>query len=180
MKISTKLTPSEEKLLCDEASRRGLTVSELLSKLIAAGDEVERIEGQSQRIEELRFDPTSIKSIMNCAAESDFAEAGKKAGENSANFYLALMKRPCDYSNCFYLLTKELGEHRNWYSYTVKESAERTRLAFLDNNKLGNKWLAFIEGYVASMVKTLLNVEPKTTVEEGKVILEIPKTSRSI
>lgn len=141
-------------------------MGELLSTLIAVGKETEKFG-------EIILDIQSLKAIIDCGSEKDLAEAGKKVGEIQPKSYLALMNKPCSYESCFNLFTELLREHNNWYSFDFKELPEITIFTFVDKNKLGKKWLIFVEEYTAAMVKTLLNVKVKITLEADRVSLEI-------
>lgn len=169
---SFRLSKTEKGLLCEEAKKRGISVSTLISQLAMVSEE-------AKRSGEVRLSSESIHGILSCATEKDLAEAGRKLGEAFPQLYLSGTNRSCDYESCYFLLTKVLGDHNNWYDFNVEETPETTNFILFDDKKLGSKWLIFIAQYAAAVARTILNTNVKFQVAADHVLLEVPKPKKT-
>jgi hypothetical protein len=162
------MSKSQEAALCAEAEKQGTTVSALINRLLMFGEE-------TKRVGEVRIEARILDGILSCASEEDLAEAGRKFGETFPKTYLNLINRACDFGSCYYLLTKLMRDHSNWYDVKIEETPVSSRFTLLDSNKLGKRWLKFVGEYAAAMVHSVLNVEAKMSIHDDRILLEVPK-----
>jgi hypothetical protein len=166
-----RISKTQEATLCALAEKQGLSVSDFMDRLLAFGEE-------SKKMGEVRVDSKTLNGIVSCSDEEDLAKMGRKFGERVPKTYLAAINRPCNFESCYYLLTKILGEHNNWYEIKIVETPEAARFILLDSNKLGHTWLRFIGEYASAMVHSLLNVNAKLSIMTDRVQLEVPKQNQ--
>ncbi len=119
-------------------------------------------EGQS-----LSLSPRSLEELLSYLDEDRVYAIGKKTGSLTPRDQLLMRGKPSNRDNCIWFIAEILDECYEWFDCEIHYE-EASDLIFL-RHMYGEKWSAFLAGYLESMFKDLLDIE-----------VDVEYTSRSL
>jgi len=117
---------------------------------------------------------TSFKEILEDLTEEQIYFAGYRAGERKPKSALFIRGMIPSFESMEYFMRVILGEHNGWFEYTPYLDQNYVYLTHM----LGNKWSFYLEGYIKSMFKNILDCDINIEKVGNSIIVRFPDNLR--
>jgi hypothetical protein len=171
-----RLRESLDDVLREEADRQSITVSALLSQMVARYAAAERF---FARYDALTIERKTFASILDDLTDEKVAKLGDLAGSRSLRSGLAIRGMNVNRENIRFVVEEVYGLYSGWFTPNF---FERNGFSVYHlRHDLGMKWSIFLERYMVNMFKSLMGLEVKSEKGYDYVTISIPdkKESRS-
>jgi hypothetical protein len=169
-----RVNTSLDNVLREEAERQSITVSALLSQMVARYAAAERY---FTRYNALTVERNTFKSFIDEVSDEKVAELGDLAGSRSLRNGLAIRGMGVNRENIRFIVEEVYGMYSGWFTANFFEK-DGTSVYHLRHN-LGKKWSIFLERYMVNMFKTLMGLEVEVEKGYDFVTIYIPNKKES-
>lgn len=164
-----RVNTSLDNVLREEAERQSITVSALLSQMVARYAAAERY---FTRYNALTIERNTFISIMDKLSDEEVAELGDLAGSRSLRNGLAVRGMGVDRENVRFIVEEVYGLYSGWFTANF---FDRNGVSVYHlRHDLGVKWSIFLERYMVNMFKTLMKLEVESEKGYDYVTIYIP------
>jgi hypothetical protein len=150
---SVRLDKALNEELEKEADKQGDSVSNLVGRI------VERYLNHyrwTERINCLTIPPITLESFLELLDEESLAKIGDKLGSSVPKQDFMMRGVTIDEESAKLLIMKMLGEYDNWFLVSYHNSSKPY---FFIRNRLGDKWITFVEAYIRAFYQEALGLE---------------------
>lgn len=145
-----------DEVLKEESERRGLSFNALMDRILQRYVEAQRFfEGQMA----VTLLDQTFQEILDGIDETHIRELALDAGSTRPQDRLRIRGIPLDHDSLVWFIKQVLGEYNGWFRCDIHQRKGR-EMPHL-RHKFESMWSAFIENYVASMFREILDYEPK-------------------
>lgn len=157
-----------DEVLQVEAEKLGITVSALMNQILRRYAVADRF---FDRYRTIVIGNKTFNSILQSLSENQIAELGKAAGCIRPKERLLSVGRPLSFDSLCWLI----GEIYDRYDYWFKSEHHvvKNENIFQLNHNLDKNWSIFVSNYMASMFKTILDVDVKTESRDDSVTVYV-------
>jgi hypothetical protein len=156
-------------VLRDEAENNAYSVNSIVENLIKSYVLNDRFFTHDQLI---NISPTTLSSLIDRLEEEDVFAAGRDAGRINAINNLLIRGMPLDYDSLKWFIMEVLDGYSGWFRCSYHEMGDD--YMFHLRHGLGRKWSCFIDAYLESVFKNLLDIDVRAEIIDGTVTLRIP------
>ena len=169
-----RLNPEYDAILNEEAENQGLSVSALLNQIIRQYALVSRF---TQRVPAITLTYNTFAPLLERIPDKDIVEVAEKTGAIIPEEALLQRGVRLNLETVNWLIDVVYGRYGNWFdsSQSIINGEERVHLA----HQLNHKWSQYLGGYMNSMFKSTLDLQPKVETRENSVTLYIKKPKSS-
>ncbi len=159
-------------VLQEEAARQGVSVNVLLNKILRKYSLYSR---WNDRNNDTSLPQRTFREILKTVKIESLAEAGTKSGALDAINIVNAMGLPVDYDAFVYLMTEHLGgpHFARWFHCFYH--TQGTKDIFHLQHDFGHEWSVFLEQYILSFLKSIIDTDAKTRIYDYAVTLEVTR-----
>jgi len=167
-----------DNVLQEEAARQGVSVNVLLNKLLRKYSLYSR---WTDRNNAVSFPQRTLREILKTVQVENLAEAGTKSGALDAINIANAMGLALNYESFIYLITEHLGGPHFARWFQCFHHTQGNKDIFHLQHDLGPEWSVFLEKYILSFLRSLIDTDVKTRIYDYAVTLEVTRPkSKSI
>jgi len=169
-----RLNPEYDVVLNEEAEKHGLSVSALLNQIIRQFVLVSRF---TQRVPAITLSYHTFAPILDRISDNDLVEVAEKTGAIIPEEAILQRGIKMNFENVNWYIDVIYGKYGNWFdsNQSIINGEERVHLA----HQLNHKWSQYLGGYMNSMFKSTLDLQPKVETRENSVTLYLKKPKSS-
>ena len=162
-------------ILHEEAKRQNISVNVLMDKIIRRFVLFDRFK---DRINVINLPNRTFKEIFQHVPEDQLSKQGEKFGSLDAIDFFSSLGYPRNYDTFIYLISEHFGSPKfaRWFQ-CFHHTLESQDLFHLQHN-LGRKWSIFIDQYLRTILKKIVNTKVDSKIYDFAVTLKVsrPKT----
>jgi len=169
-----RMNPEYEKILNEEASKHGLTVSALLNHIIRQYILVTRF---CEKTPVITLSYNTFAPILKLIDDKELIEEAEKTGGILPEEAMLQRGKRLDFDTITWFIEVVYGRYSNWFDVThsTVNNKERLHLA----HQMNHKWSTYLSGYMNGMFKSILDIEPKTETRANSVTIYLPRSSHN-
>jgi len=147
----------------DKARSDGISENQLVNQILRTYS----VMVWYDRFKGLMISPGTMRGIIKGISDQQIEEAGREAGMIGPRSLLLMIGAPLNLESLVQFMTRGFDERMNWFQcdhHTTKDE-----LVFHLRHDLGGKWSTFLNGYIQSMFKSILDTKVRTEVLDGSI-----------
>jgi len=161
-----------DSVLQEEAARQGVSVNVLLNKILRKYSLYSR---WTERNDDISLPQRTLRAILNTVQVESLAEAGTRSGALDAINIVNAMGLAMDYDSFVYLITEHLGgpQFARWFH--CFHHTQGNKDIFHLQHDFGHGWSVFLESYILSFLRSMIDTDATTRVYDYAVTLEVTR-----
>lgn len=169
-----RLNPEYDKVLNEEASKQGLSVSALLNQIIRQYVLVTRF---TDKVPAIILSYNTFAPLLERIPNKDLVEVAEKTGSIIPEEAILQRGERLTFESVNWLIEVVYGKYGNWFdaSQSILNGKERLHLA----HQLNHKWSTYLGSYMNSMFKSILDIEPKVETRANSITMYLPTSQKS-
>jgi hypothetical protein len=161
---SLRITKELNDYLNNEAEKSNITVSALISSILASYQDRY---SQFDKVQPIAIPPPILAPLIQSISNKDLTKIGSIEASRALNYtnHVFNQKNPQDRIN--YCL-EVLMPTSHWFTCI------RSKNAYMITHQMGEKWTTFLLSFLSSLVEVETGVKPDLQLDENIIILNLP------
>ena len=157
-----------EKILDEEAKKRGITVSALHNIILCRFIFDDRFFLDRGKI---TLSDSTFNHLINILTDEELDSVGELAGLTRPKLIIACMNKKLNFENIVEFVTNILGKYWGWF--TTKYSTIDDKKIFILEHNFDSRFGIFLHGYFQSMLKEIINGDIISEIGEDYITIAI-------
>ncbi|MEJ2271182.1 MAG: hypothetical protein P8X91_01570 [Candidatus Bathyarchaeota archaeon] len=167
-----RMNPEYDKVLSEEAEKHGLSVSSLLNQIIQQYVMFTRF---TEKNPVINLPYNIFDQIIENINNNDLEEIGDKTGSSIPEETILQRGKQRNFETIFWLMEGIYDKYNNWFKFSRSTINGEERIHFA--HQMNKQWSTFLENYIASMFKSILEINPKIEKRDNSITVYLPKKS---
>jgi hypothetical protein len=164
--VSLRIPTSTRNNLERYAQRQNANFNSLVSRVLIKYTSFDRV---AEDVNAIPLNEALFSAMLEDVSVARLKQVGKEMGVRLIKQTFAFLDLESDIVGLIRHYFQPMSSFSGWYSFTVTGSGQNQKLMF--EHRYGPKWSEFLKSYVSSIIETATGTEPRTTIEDGLVIV---------
>ena len=168
---TVRIDEAYDEVLRYEADRQGISVNTLVDRILRKYSVSYRF---FDNLGAVTISPHTFSQLLSALEEDEIRAIARSAGGERPKEFILKRGLPLTYENAVWYVTELLGDNSGWFRTTYYERGEGDIIHLSHSQVEG--WSVFLEEYIVSFFKELIDVIPDAEVVGSSVTFTINKS----